>query len=326
MTAPSSLTALDNYKWGYYCQFIDLGHPYSYLIDCRLNIFAGDDKWAIVAEKLGYNPRAGRIILQVSYFGNCLRNLERYNNQDTNYYIVYPIDDDQFFDTTDGEWLTTGAHSWRVRGQEVELGRQKEDYAAVRIEPKTYRPDDISVEEAARWLVPQHRDLFRATDVELYKSLPAGLPKILTLDEWYHRDYNDIPMEPMSDERLRSVYEFNRRLTQNQHQDQPYMDFDTFSNLYRAQQQRNGDFNQDQYDTNRPSAYETWRLLAEVIATGNPAAYQPTMAPNTHWTFWPDSGSMWPTRDHVPRRKRHLLANGGCARRPALGPGRATHR
>jgi len=49
ITEDEILSQLDNYKLGYYCQFIDLGHVYSYLIDSRLNIFKGDnDKWAIV--------------------------------------------------------------------------------------------------------------------------------------------------------------------------------------------------------------------------------------------------------------------------------------
>ena len=82
---------LDNSnKQGYYCSFIELGHPYYYLIDCRLNIFRCEDgqRWALAAEKLSYNPRAGGILLDIYYFGNCLFNLEHYNGQDTNYYSV----------------------------------------------------------------------------------------------------------------------------------------------------------------------------------------------------------------------------------------------
>ena len=63
MTEQQILSKLDDYKLGDYCQFIDLGHVYSYLIDTRLNIFRSDnDKWAIAAERLGYNPRADGIL------------------------------------------------------------------------------------------------------------------------------------------------------------------------------------------------------------------------------------------------------------------------
>ena len=72
ITEDQILSKLENYKLGWYCRFVELGHVYSYLIDGRLNVFKADDKWAIVSEILGYNPRAGSILLDISYFGNCL--------------------------------------------------------------------------------------------------------------------------------------------------------------------------------------------------------------------------------------------------------------
>ena len=284
MTADQILTNLDNYKTGYYCHFIDLGNGYSYLIDCRLNIFEDGDDWAIAAERLGFNPRRGCIELNIYYYGNCLTNLEHYNGQDTNYYTVFPVDDDDFWATTDGAALTGDGSSWRVRGQQVELNLQREDYAAAGIKLKEYEPGEILIQEVARLLVGRHSELFRATDEELYKSLPAGLKKRLVLDQWYHRDFNEIPQPTLGDEQLRSVFAFNK--------DSCQMTFEDFAQLYREQEQRTQTYNQDQWQDNRPSEYETWQLIANVIATGDPAAYRPTLIPNTHWKFWPDSGSL----------------------------------
>jgi hypothetical protein len=284
MTADQILTNLDNYKTGYYCHFIDLGNGYSYLIDCRLNIFEDGDDWAIAAERLGFNPRRGCIELNIYYYGNCLTNLEHYNGQDTNYYTVFPVDDDDFWATTDGAALTGDGSSWRVRGQQVEINHQREDYAAAGIKLKEYEPGEILIQEVARLLVGRHSELFRATDEELYKSLPAGLKKRLVLDQWYHRDFNEIPQPTLGDEQLRSVFAFNK--------DSCQMTFEDFAQLYREQEQRTQTYNQDQRQDNRPSGYETWQLIAKVIATGDPAAYRPTLIPNTHWKFWPDSGSL----------------------------------
>jgi hypothetical protein len=284
MTADQILTNLDNYKTGYYCHFIDLGNGYSYLIDCRLNIFKDGDDWAIAAERLGFNPRRGCIELNIYYYGNCLTNLEHYNGQDTNYYTVFPVDDDDFWATTDGAALTGDGSSWRVRGQQVELNHQKKDYAAAGIKLKEYEPGEILIQEVARLLVGRHSELFRATDEELYKSLPAGLKKRLVLDQWYHRDFNEVPQPTLGDEQLRSVFAFNK--------DSCQMTFEDFAQLYREQEQRTQTYNQDQWQDNRPSGYETWQLIAKVIATGDPAAYRPTLIPNTHWKFWPDSGSL----------------------------------
>lgn len=41
-----------------------------------------------------------------------------------------------------------------------------------------------------------------------------------------------------------------------------------------------------------PSAAEAYRQLAEVVAASDAGRYRPTEPPNTHWSNWPDSGSL----------------------------------
>lgn len=289
LTEEQILSMLDSYKLGYYCPFIDLGHAYVYLIDSRLNIFKGaDDRWAVVAEKSGYNPRGGGITLDIIYFGNCLTNLDQYNEQSTNYYTVMPISWEYFSETVDGEVLNADAKFWNIRGQQIELSHNKQDYIDAGIELREFSPGEISVEEAGRLLITKCRELLRATDEELYKSIPKDLKKIMVLDEWYHRDFNEIAVPPISDDDLRRTYEFNKELAGGQHP----LDYESFAVLFRQQEQSNNNFNQDQWQNNRPSSYETWQLLAKVIATGDKSHYKPTMEPNTHWKNWPESGSL----------------------------------
>ncbi len=291
LTEKEILDNLDNSnKQGYYCSFIDLGHAYSYLIDCRLNIFRSSDGqlWAIAAERLGYNPRAGGILLDINYFGNCLINLEHYNGQDTNSYSVTPVDWDNFNETIDGEVLKTDAEFWVVRGEKVPLSHHKKDYIDAGIELKEYEPNEVSAEEVGRLAVTEYRQLFRATDEELYKSIPRDLMKILVLDEWYHRDYVEIVQPEISDEHLRYTYEFNKNLAGGQE----YMDYESFAALFRQGEQRNDEHNQQQWQDNRPSSYETWQQIAKVIVTGDALHYKPTLEPTTHWKLYPDSGSL----------------------------------
>ena len=82
--------------------------------------------------------------------------------------------------------------------------------------------------------MPEHRDLLLADEDELRHRLPADLPRIMVLEEWWHRDP------------------------------------DRFDQL--------------------PSETETFQQLAQVLASGDVDAYRPTHAPNTHWSFWPESG------------------------------------
>jgi len=45
-------------------------------------------------------------------------------------------------------------------------------------------------------------------------------------------------------------------------------------------------------ESERPSGSGTFRQLAQVLATGNLDAYRPSIAANTHWSHWPDGGSL----------------------------------
>jgi hypothetical protein len=70
------------------------------------------------------------------------------------------------------------------------------------------------------------------------------------------------------------------------------MTFENFVQAVRHQEMINNGGNRKNLENNRPSSYETWQLIAKVIVANDPMQYNPTLAPNTHWTNWTDSGSM----------------------------------
>ncbi|MEV6924307.1 hypothetical protein AB0M46_07350 [Dactylosporangium sp. NPDC051485] len=45
-------------------------------------------------------------------------------------------------------------------------------------------------------------------------------------------------------------------------------------------------------DVEPPSQSETFRHIADVLATGDIDRYAPSKPPNTHWSNWPESGSL----------------------------------
>ncbi len=269
--------------------FVSLGHPYSYLIDCRLNVFRDDnDRWAIAVERLGYNPRAGAILLEVFYYSNCLLSEHDTFGHKTNYDTFYPIDFDYFSSICDDrECLKTDVENIIVRGESIRVSRDKKDYEAAGIFLNEYEPGEISWEETGRMLVLQNRSLFRATDAELYTRLPKDLKKIMALDEWYHRDYLLLHSEVMSDAAILNAYEFNKQFSIEQR-----MDYETFKLAIRKDEERRGENNRKEINKNRPGAYETWKQIAKVIETGDVNFYKPTLVPNTHWINWEESGSL----------------------------------
>jgi hypothetical protein len=52
------------------------------------------------------------------------------------------------------------------------------------------------------------------------------------------------------------------------------------------------EWNQPDLFETPPSQSETFRLIAVVLETLDPSQYRPTLAPNTHWSNWPESGSL----------------------------------
>lgn len=288
MTEKEILTILDHANDGFYCSFVSLGHVYSYLIDVRLNVFSNEKgRWAIAVERLGFNPREGFVSLEIYYYGNCLENLEHYNNRPTNNYSIYPIDTDNFIETINSEVLKDDAKYWLVRGEQVSLQYTKQDYKNTGIELKEYEPNTISADEVAKLVVLNHRDLFRATEPELYKSIPKDLKKILVLNEWFHKDFEMQITQKMTEEQLQSTYDFNKKLTGIAE-----LTFEEFKKMTREQEASIEALNKTIWENNRPSSYETWQLIAKVIVSNDPKQYKPKLQPNTHWSNWLDSGSM----------------------------------
>jgi hypothetical protein len=291
LTEEEILSTLDDpNNFRNYNHFIDLGHPYVYHIDCRLNIFRGDnDRWAIAAEHLGFNERGAGIELEINYFGNCLQNLEAPDGHEMRNYRILSVDEDSFTESVDdiGFCLNPDAKYWLIGSQKVMLSTNKQDYLDNDIELKEYEPDEIAVEEAARLAIIKYSAAFRATDDQLYKSIPRDLKKILVLDEWYHKDYVQLPTVSFSDDKLSSVFNFNKELGGLQG-----LDLNQVADLIKSQESKTNEHNIQQYNENRPGVYETWQQLAKVIATGDISFYKPTLPPNTHWSNWPESGSL----------------------------------
>jgi hypothetical protein len=282
LTEQEILSTIDNSNnGGYYCHFVNLGDVYSYLIDCRLNVFHSDyDNWAVAIERLGYNPRSDNTLLEIYYYGNCLLNLEEYNRQFTNYYIVYPANWDNFQEPIYAERSIPDAQYLLVRGEKIKLSSKKQDYVEAGIELKEYEPNEITKEEIVRLIITKHRQLFRATDGELFKSIPSDLNKILVLDEWYHKDYTEMKQPAITDDQLKNTYELNYKIARQEGLKE--MDFETFSILFKEQEKKNIEINKRKWNENRPSSYETWQQLSKVIVTGDLKHYRPLLKPNTH--------------------------------------------
>ncbi|TBO57230.1 hypothetical protein EYS09_23810 [Streptomyces kasugaensis] len=196
-------------------QFPDLDNGYYYPVDVRIRLFGDATRWAMVAELLGYGPRAGNLVDFMYCFGNCLTrgepgfggSLDRVDN-------MAEID-------PGGAEVYAGGVPVVVRGTALTVGAG----AAA----------GTPLQDLFRLLAPASRGLLLADEKELRAGIPSDLPELLRLDEW----------------------------------NQPEEFWDV-----------------------RPSEHETFRMIADVLESGDPTRYRPTLPANTHWSHWPDAGTL----------------------------------
>jgi len=198
-------------------RFLMLDNGYYYPVDQRLHAFGDQERWAVVIEALGYNPRAGDLLDVLEKFGNCVgspgADNEDFIGRLDNYKDLWQLEQQ------DRAW--TDAGRLVVRGTTITLPPS--------LQAGT-EPWDV-----LRAVVPENRLLFLASEQELRERAPLDLPRLLLLDEWNHPDIVK------------------------------------------------GDL---------PSRSETFRMIANVLESGDIRRYAPSLPPNTHWSNWPAGGAL----------------------------------
>lgn len=237
-TREDVLGLLDRCAEEYVFPMLDNG--YVYPADARLTAYRDEARWALIIEVLGFNPRAGghNGISDTLYcFGNCLppapSGIFPAGALADDVFVTGDGPEDPTFEEEFGEHVRESARMVCVRGRMVPLNLRPEILRDKGIEPE--EPPKVHGAELLRYLVTEHRELLLATDRELRRWIPPGLPLVLRLDEWHHPD------------------------------------------IAGGEQ---------------PGGSPTFRMVADVLVSGDPSRYHPTYAPNTHWSNWPEGGSL----------------------------------
>ena len=241
-SASDVLEHLDTCYQEPYRFFIDLSHGYFLNATAYLHLFADADRWAIVFETAGYGNRSLSAQVDTYCYGNCLVSLPRAGLDDQfecNMDTVDLVEQDELARVqTAFESVPLSVDSLTVRNRKLSVPSN-----AARFEESGFVVEDghVSISDLLRYLAEATPEPFRATEAELRKHLPPDLPRLVTLDEWHHRQY------------------------------------------YWSDGYISGD---------PPRSYETYPMLAEVLASRDAARYRPTLKPNTHWSNWPEAGSL----------------------------------
>jgi hypothetical protein len=219
-----------------------LGHPKQFLITARLHAFSDGQRWALLLESAGYNPRAANVVNLTHLIAS--HSVEAPDGLAVSYSNARVENSKSVFT----EFRRSKTHFYLLlRGRSIPF----------------LWPIGFSPEEALRNLEPEHQRLFLLDEGEIRLLVPTKLPEVLRLDAWHHLDMTAHPANVGNNPIA------NRRRALLNPPGQPETPLDV-----------------------RPSNVDTYIMIAHVLATGNAKLYTPTRPANTHWSLWPNSGSL----------------------------------
>ncbi len=248
---------MEDYKQEKYHFFVDLEHPYFLTASSRLTLYADKNRWAIVFEKSGYANRGFRGEIEFAYFGNCLRNLQ---------------DEGDVLGSTSNlktAVLIDNAEIERIQGDSFELVQKN-------IKTVKVRDTMLTIEHDA--------GKYAARNIAIDTSgNPLKLIDIPSLIRYLSEEHPQLFRA--TDKELRQC--LPRDLPMLMHINQWHQDAYYKGRHYISQYQF-----EDETSGAKPSSYETYRMIADILVSKDTSKWKPTLKPNNDWRNWPKAGYM----------------------------------
>lgn|GEM_PF-248657 len=263
-TAAGVLHQLDFRAQTFSFPLLDNGHLFQ--ADSRLSAYGDGKCWAVIIEILGYNPRATGYegFADALYcFGNCLKGQPPGLSDVGSVYTASDGPKVPLF--SQGNDLNTDAESLCIRDIVVPINRDPVFLASKRIGP---RFDAAHLKAyAMRQKEPLRKNLLDAAR----RMEDAG-----GADEFRGQDL----LRSLVPEHRNLLLATDDELSQRLSMELPL--------LLRLDAWHHPDISAGEL----PSESEAFKMIAEVLATGDASWYKPTQEPNTHWSNWPMGGDL----------------------------------
>ena len=250
------LDYLERYDQETYHFFIDFEHPYFFTAGSRLTLYADASRWAIVFEKSGYSTGNSCGEIEFDYFGNCLKNLTSQIPGDTttsNMGHVILIDNKDLEQIEDGfELVAREKRNIKVRDTLLTIEQDQSKYLARGINPKHYNNPNKLIDFPS---------LIRYLDEEnptVFRATDKELRTCLP---------DDLPQLMQIDRWHHESYSHFKWMTS------PTAFEDRTVGI-------------------KPSSYETYVMIADILVSRDTTKWKPTLKPNNDWRNWPNAGHM----------------------------------
>jgi hypothetical protein len=239
--------------------FIDLEHPYFFTAGSRLTLYADKKRWAIVFEESGYTNRGFRGEIELFYFGNCLQNLQAQGDAEgitSNMQIISIIDNNEIERIEEGNFELVGKDIKQVKIRDTMLDIEQDK--------AVYVKKDITD------TIYNHRNAENLIDIpSLIRFLDEQYPKLSRATDGELRKClpADLPKLMQIDEWHHEAYSKYKLMTS--------------PTDYR-------------YEVvgKKPSDYETYRMIADILVSRDTTKWRPTLKPNNNWRNWREGGHM----------------------------------
>lgn len=256
---------------------MQLNDPFDMLLSARVSLFTNvRSHWIAVFEKLVYVVEQDEIVLKLYAVGNCTRSPKTFAaDKFRNCYHLYPINYFNYRETVSGGDIQPWAKYWVVNNEELSIAFDERDLC-----PSYYwaREGAIPAFHVARHLAELHPDVFHASDEVLKELMPRYMSKVLKLDYWHHQD----PREHV----LTIEGESGPGRVIGRLSDDETATMDTVNALGKFRGKKDSGYfviSDSLSQTFNCLQDETWMQFAQVMSTGDPGFYKPTLEPNTDW-------------------------------------------
>ncbi len=186
-----------------------LDNGYVYPAGTKLTAYRDDKRWVLIIEAIGFSYRGGGhngISNCLHIYGNCLNYSP--GTQDENFlYLTNDSQDCETFDNEEYFYLNPKCSNFILREQTLSIIHDRNQYTTSGIELED--GEKINAFEFLRLLDYLHHDKLVATEYEIRERIPADIPKVLELQEWFHPDIvnGDLPSENETFQQIAEVLE-----------------------------------------------------------------------------------------------------------------------
>ena len=181
-----------------YNSLLDLEHGYCETAGSKIHLYADSTKWVIVFEKSGYQNRETSAEVELNYVGNCIEYpVDKYpeRNYITNSSRVILIDPIEFerIENKEGAEMET----FELIGQNIKEIKIRDKFVpfdnnykncekvGIKIRDNDNPKKLIGFGDLIRYLHETNPTLISATEDEICKHIPKGIPKLMTIDEFH---------------------------------------------------------------------------------------------------------------------------------------------